>query len=60
MRKSKVLAKFRAGAFVRVCLLGNYLLFYIRHKVSSYLPPEGVDASGNQACLPIARAQGRA
>lgn len=31
MRRSKVLAKLRAGAFVRVCSLGNYLPFYIRH-----------------------------
>jgi 4-hydroxy-2-oxoheptanedioate aldolase len=31
MRASKVLAKLRAGAFVRVCSLGHYLPFYIRH-----------------------------
>jgi 4-hydroxy-2-oxoheptanedioate aldolase len=31
MRRSKVLAKLRAGAFVRMCSLGNYLPYYIRH-----------------------------
>src|SRR5262249_54154589 len=31
MRRSKVLAKLRAGGFVRVCSLGNYLPFYIPH-----------------------------
>jgi len=31
MRTSKVLAKLRAGAFVRVCSLGHYIPFYIRH-----------------------------
>jgi 4-hydroxy-2-oxoheptanedioate aldolase len=31
MRTSKVLAKLRAGGFVRMCSLGHYLPFYIRH-----------------------------
>jgi 4-hydroxy-2-oxoheptanedioate aldolase len=31
MRSSKVLAKLRAGRFVRVCSLGHYMPFYIRH-----------------------------
>jgi 2-keto-3-deoxy-L-rhamnonate aldolase RhmA len=31
MRSSKVLAKLRAGGFVRMCSLGHYLPFYVRH-----------------------------
>jgi 2-keto-3-deoxy-L-rhamnonate aldolase RhmA len=31
MRNSKVLAKLRDGAFVRVCSIGHYLPFFIRH-----------------------------
>ncbi|MGI8786024.1 MAG: aldolase/citrate lyase family protein, partial [Acidobacteriota bacterium] len=31
MRKSKVLAKLRNGRFARVCNLGHYLPFFIRH-----------------------------
>ena len=31
MRKSKVLAKLRKGGFARVCSLGHFLPFFIRH-----------------------------
>ena len=31
MRKSKMLSKFRKGAFARVCGLGHYLPFFVRH-----------------------------
>jgi 4-hydroxy-2-oxoheptanedioate aldolase len=31
MRKSKILAKFRRGEFARVCSLGHFLPFFIRH-----------------------------
>ena len=31
IRKSKILAKFRSGGFARVCGLGHYLPFYVRH-----------------------------
>lgn len=31
MRKSKMLAKFRAGGFARVCGLGHYLPFFVRY-----------------------------
>ena len=31
MRKSKMLSKFRRGAFARVCGLGHYLPFFVRH-----------------------------
>ena len=31
MRKSKVLAKFRAGEFARVCTLGHVIPFYVRY-----------------------------
>ena len=31
MRKSKVLAKLRSGKFARICSVGHYLPFYIRH-----------------------------
>lgn len=31
MRKSKVLAKLRSGGFARVCSLGHFLPFFIRH-----------------------------
>ncbi len=31
MRESKILAKFRAGQFARVCSLGHFLPFYVRY-----------------------------
>ena len=31
MRKSKMLSKFRSGSFARVCGLGHYLPFFVRH-----------------------------
>jgi 2-keto-3-deoxy-L-rhamnonate aldolase RhmA len=31
MRKSKVMAKIRAGKFARICALGHYLPFFVRH-----------------------------
>ena len=31
MRQSKMLAKFRAGAFARVCSMGHVLPFFIRY-----------------------------
>ena len=31
MRKSKMLAKFRAGEFARVCSMGHVLPFYVRY-----------------------------
>ncbi len=33
MRKSKVLAKLRSGRFARICAVGHFLPFFIRHAV---------------------------
>jgi len=40
MRKSKILAKFRRSDFVRVCSLGHFLPFYIRH--AAHLNYDGI------------------
>jgi 2-keto-3-deoxy-L-rhamnonate aldolase RhmA len=43
MRTSKVLAKLRAGAFVRVCSLAHYIPFYIRHAAHHHYDAVWID-----------------
>jgi 4-hydroxy-2-oxoheptanedioate aldolase len=43
MRISKVLAKLRSGAFVRVCSLAHYLPFYIRHAAHNHYDAVWID-----------------
>lgn len=40
MRKSKVLAKLRSGKFARICSMGHYLPFYVRH--AAHLGYDGI------------------